>query len=116
MFVKSIDVCDFMNTCENIFELLDALVEDIKEENVDQVISDNGSNYISAGKMLMDKIKHLYWTPCASNWIDLMVDDNGKLSLITKTIKRTINTIGYICNHSSTLKIFQASYDSSNHE
>jgi len=33
-----------------------------REENVVQVIIDNGSNYVLAGKLLEEKRPHLYWT------------------------------------------------------
>jgi len=60
MFVKSIDGSKFVKTGEKLFEMLDSLVEEIREENVVQVITDNGSNYVLAGKLLQEKISHLY--------------------------------------------------------
>ena len=55
MFVKSIDASSFMKTGEKTFELLDAFVEQIGEANVVQVVSDNVSNYVLAGKLLEAK-------------------------------------------------------------
>jgi len=40
--------------------MLDSLVEEIGEENVVQVITNKGSNYVLAGKLLEEKIPHLY--------------------------------------------------------
>jgi len=60
MFVKSIVGSKFVKTGEKLFEMLDSLVEEIREENVVQVITDNGSNYVLAGKLLQEKISHLY--------------------------------------------------------
>jgi len=34
MFIKSIDASKFVKTGEKIFELLDAVVEEIREENI----------------------------------------------------------------------------------
>lgn len=107
MFVKSIDGSKFVKTGEKLFELLDALVEEIGEEKVVQVIIDNGSNYVLAGKMLEEKRPHLYWTPCAAHCIDLMLEDIGKLPLIKKTIQRGISLVGFIYSHSSTLSMLR---------
>ena len=50
----------FMKTGEKIFELLDKFVECIGEKNVVQVITDNGSNYVLAGKILFDVLQDLF--------------------------------------------------------
>ena len=42
MFVKSVNVSTYMKTGEKVFELLDSVVEEIGEENVVQVVIDNG--------------------------------------------------------------------------
>ena len=52
MFYKSIDASNFVKTGEKIFELLDSIVEEIEEEKVVQVITDNESNYVLVGKLL----------------------------------------------------------------
>ncbi|XP_027932739.1 uncharacterized protein LOC114188342 [Vigna unguiculata] len=107
MFVKSIDGSNFVKTGEKLFQMLDSLVEEIGEENVVQVITDNGSNYVLAGKLLEEKRPHLYWTPCAAHCIDLMLEDIGKLPLIKKTIQRGISLVGFIYSHSSTLSLLR---------
>jgi len=87
--------------------MFDSLVEDIGEENVVQVITDNGSNYVLVGKLLEEKRPHLYWTPCAVHCIDLMLEDIGKLPLIKKTIQRGVSLVGFIYSHSSTLSLLR---------
>jgi len=107
MFFKSIDGSDFVKTGEKLFELLDAIVEKVGEENVVQVVTDNESKYVLASKLLEDKRKHIYWIPCAAHYIDLMLEDTGKLPLIRKRIRRTINLVGFIYAHSSTLSLLR---------
>ncbi|XP_019432670.1 PREDICTED: uncharacterized protein LOC109339653 [Lupinus angustifolius] len=68
-----------------------------------QVIIDNGSNYVLAGKMLEMKRPKIYWTPCAAHCIDLMLEDIRKLPRIKMTIKRVIFIVGFIYSHSSAL-------------
>ena len=103
MFVKSVDAFAYMKTGEKIFELLDAFVEEIGEKNVVQVVSDNGSNYVLAGKLLQAKRKNLFWTPCAAHCVDLMLEDIGKLPRVKRTIQRGIALVGFIYNHSLAL-------------
>ncbi|CAL0316902.1 unnamed protein product [Lupinus luteus] len=107
MFIKSVDGSDFVKTGDKIFELLDAVVEEVGEENVMQIITNNGSNYVLAGKMLEMKRPKIYWTPCAAHCIDLMLEDIGKIPRIKMTIKRAISLVGFIYSHSSTLSLMR---------
>ena len=50
MFVKNVDAFGSMKTEEKLFELLNSLVKEIGEQNVGQLIMDNESNYLLAGK------------------------------------------------------------------
>jgi len=107
MFVKSIDGSKFVKSGEKLFEMLDSLVEEIGEENVVQVITYNGSNYVLAGKLLQEKRSHLYWISCAAHCIDLMIEDIGKLPLIKNTIQRGVSLVGFIYSHSSSLSLLR---------
>jgi len=59
MFVKFIDGSNFVKIGEKLFEMLDSLLEEIEEENVVQVITNNGSNYVLAGNVRRVKIPSL---------------------------------------------------------
>ena len=107
MFVKSIDASSFMKTGEKTFELLDAFVEQIGEANVVQVVSDNGSNNVLVGKLLEAKRPNLYWIPCATRCLDLILEDIGKIPKIAKTLERTIQLTGYIYNHGGVLNMMR---------
>jgi hypothetical protein len=50
MFIESIDESSFAKSNEKTFELLDRFIEQIKENNVVQVITNNGNNYVLVGK------------------------------------------------------------------
>lgn len=63
-------------------------IQEIGEENLVQVITDNGSNYAFVGKTLEEKKPNIYWIPCTAHCIDMMIEDIGKLPLINKTIRR----------------------------
>ncbi|RVW33881.1 hypothetical protein CK203_082945 [Vitis vinifera] len=90
-----------------MFELLDKWVEQVGEENVIQVITDNHSSYVMAGRLLELKRSHLYWTPCAAHCLDLMLEDIGKLPNIKRTLERAISLNGYIYNRSGLLNMMR---------
>ncbi|XP_057739693.1 uncharacterized protein LOC130956701 [Arachis stenosperma] len=107
-YISTVEEGNTINTTsEKLFELLDDVVEKIGEYNIVQVITDNGSNYVLAGKLLMKKRPNLFWTPCAAHYLDLMLEDIGKLPLIQKTIKRTISLVSFTYSHSITLAMLR---------
>ncbi|KAJ9541746.1 hypothetical protein OSB04_028252 [Centaurea solstitialis] len=65
--------------CRAVFMILDDMVEEVEEENVVQVVIDNVSAYVVAGRLLTAKHQHLYWTLGAVHCIDLMLEDIGKI-------------------------------------
>ncbi|MCI61752.1 hypothetical protein A2U01_0083009, partial [Trifolium medium] len=54
--------------------MIDEVVEEVGEENVVQVVTNNVANYKVVGEMLMTKRKGLYLTPCAAHRVDLMLE------------------------------------------
>eukprot|EP00253_Pinus_taeda_P036348 PITA_36348 len=79
MFLKSIDASDKVKDATLLFEHLDNIIQEVGEQHVVQVITDNASNYVLAGKMLETKYKTIFWTPCTAHYIDLMLEDIGKV-------------------------------------
>ena len=51
-------------TADKVFEMLDAIVERIGEENVVQVVTDNAANYKATGQLLMEKKEFVLDTMC----------------------------------------------------
>ncbi|KAH7681554.1 Ribonuclease H-like protein [Dioscorea alata] len=107
MFMESVDASSFMKSEEKTFELLDRFVDHIGEQNVVQVITDNRSNYVLAGKLLEAKRKHLYWTPCVAHCIDLMLEDIGRIPKIKRTIEKAIQLVSFIYNHAGILNMLR---------
>lgn len=50
VFLKSLDVSEIKKDANTLFKMLDDMVEEIGEENVLQVVTDNASNYVKAGR------------------------------------------------------------------
>ena len=108
IFLKSIDASHISKTADKIFKMIDDVVEEVGEENVVQVVTDNAANYKAAGGMLMEKRKKLYWTPCAAHCIDLMLEDfEKKLDLHKNTIYKGRKITTYIYSRTSLISLLQ---------
>uniref|UniRef100_A0A151UHY0 Copia protein n=1 Tax=Cajanus cajan TaxID=3821 RepID=A0A151UHY0_CAJCA len=70
IFLKSIDA--FSVGTRN---LLDKVVEEVGEEFVIQVVTDNEKALKATCQNLMEKRQHLYWTACATHCLDLFLED-----------------------------------------
>jgi hypothetical protein len=100
MFLKSVDASDQVKDANLLFRLLDEVVEEVGVQNVVQVITDNAANYVAAGKMLEQKHRTIWWTPCATHCLDLMLEDIGKIEWVKKTVEQGKSITRYIYNHS----------------
>ncbi|XP_062102910.1 uncharacterized protein LOC133813893 [Humulus lupulus] len=99
VFLKTIDASDCVKDAQKLFELLDDVVEEIGEDIVIQVITDNASAYKAAGRLLMEKRKSLYWTPCAAHCIDLMLEKIGELLQHKNALLKVKRVRNFIHNH-----------------
>jgi hypothetical protein len=71
-FLRSKKMSPVSHTSEVIFELVDKAIEEIGEDEVVQVVTDNASNNMGAKKLLFVKQPHIFWTSCGSHTINLM--------------------------------------------
>jgi len=91
---------------DKVFKMLDAIMERIGEENVVQVMTNNAANYKAAGQLLMAKIKKLFWTPCATPCIDLILKDlEKKLEVHQVTIAKGRRVTSYIYSRTILISI-----------
>uniref|UniRef100_A0ACD5VAK5 Uncharacterized protein n=1 Tax=Avena sativa TaxID=4498 RepID=A0ACD5VAK5_AVESA len=88
-------------------DLLEKRIEDVGKENVVQVVTDNGANYKVAGKILMERIPTLYWSPCACHCLDLMLEDVGKLKEFKRPIARGKRVTNFIYRHGGILSLMR---------
>ena len=83
MFLKSIDASANVKDAHLIFTLLADVVEEV---DVVQVITDNAANYVAIRRLLCAKYPTIFWTPCATHCIDLMLEDIGKLEWVQNVV------------------------------
>lgn len=83
IFHKSVDATDvYKKDADYYFRLMKKVVEEIGEERVVQIVTDNEAAVKAAGKKLMEAYPHLYWTACAAHCLDLLLEDIGNMKNI----------------------------------
>ena len=55
IFLKSIDASDTIKDNKYIYGLLKDVIKEVDEENVVQIVTDNGPTFVKAWKLLMKK-------------------------------------------------------------
>ena len=98
IFLKYVDASDKIKDNKYIYSLLKDVIKEVGEENVVQIVTDNGSAFVKAGKLLMKKY-NLHWTPCAAHCIDLMFEDIGKRDSVAQLIGNGRKITNFIYNH-----------------
>ncbi|RVX06633.1 hypothetical protein CK203_029523 [Vitis vinifera] len=98
VFLKSVDASNYIKDHKYIYELLKTIIKEVGKENAVQIVTDNGSTFMKAGKQLMKKY-NLYWTPCAAHCIDLIFEDIGKRPNVIEVINNARKITNFIYNH-----------------
>ncbi|XP_058766470.1 uncharacterized protein LOC131640081 [Vicia villosa] len=88
-FLKSIDASDKLESVEELFEMMDDIVEEVGEENVVQIVTDQTLYYKLAAEILMMKRTRLYWTPCVIQCIAVILEKcEEKIPFHEETIEK----------------------------
>ena len=66
IYFSSVDTTNIPKTIDYIFSLMNKIVEEVREENIVQVVTDNEASFKETSMLLMEKRKHLLWSPCAT--------------------------------------------------
>lgn len=98
-FLESVNASHLTHDAPMLASLLVKKIEEISEDKVVQVVTDNGSNYKATGRLLMEKFPRLYWTPCAAHCLDLMLEDIGKLTEFKRFIAKAKRVTTFIYRH-----------------
>jgi hypothetical protein len=107
MFIKSVDASTHVKDATLLCELMDGFIQEIGLHNVVQIITDNATNYVVVGRMLMERHRSLVWTPCVAHCIDLMLEDMGKTSFIKEVIDQARSIPKFIYNHAFVLSLMR---------
>ncbi|KAG8501725.1 hypothetical protein CXB51_003899 [Gossypium anomalum] len=92
---------------EFYYSSLDSVVEEIGENYIVQIVTHNEAAIKAAGKKLMLKRKHLYWTSCAAHCLDLCLEDIGKRPSVAKVLDEAKKVTCFIYNHTWTVGLIK---------
>ena len=112
--LSSVDTTNIPKTTDYIFSLMDKIVEEVEDENIVQIITNNEASFKATRMLLMEKRKHLFWSPCAAHCIDLMLEDIGNMKQIKETLdqaKMITNFIYYSLKVVHLMKVFTKDRD-----
>lgn len=109
-FISSVDATDFVEDAPTLFNILDKLVDEMGEENVVQVVTENTPSYQAAGKMLEEKRQNLFWTPCAASCIEQMLQDFSKLKWVAECIEKAQKITKLVYNQIWLLNLMKREY------
>eukprot|EP01018_Ginkgo_biloba_P033995 Gb_34770 [translate_table: standard] len=98
---------DHKQTSKFIFKILEEAVLEVGEENVVQIVTDSASNHVGVGKLIMDKFKTIYWTPCDVHCLNLLLHDWGKLPWVNEAFQRVKTITNFVVNDRLTLSIYR---------
>ncbi|KAL9253879.1 hypothetical protein AKJ16_DCAP12653 [Drosera capensis] len=109
-FISTVDATDVIDNATNLFMLLDKVVDEVGEENVVQVVTQNTPCYEIAGKMLEEKRRNLFWTPCAIYCIDKMLEELIEIKVVAECIEKGQRITRFIYNRLWLLKLMKKEF------
>ncbi|KAK3221255.1 hypothetical protein Dsin_008280 [Dipteronia sinensis] len=101
--ISSKESGDEAYTGEHIFEYVFKCIEEVRLENVVQLVTDNASNNIVVAKMLKGKMPNIFWSSSATHTINPMLEGIGKLPRFKRTIYNAKIFMIFIYAHHKTL-------------
>lgn len=98
-FLGSVDASSEVANANMLADLLEQHINQVGKENVVQVVTNNGVNFKAAVRILMERIPTLFWTPCASHCLDLMLEDIGKINDFNTCINHAKKVTRFVYKH-----------------
>ena len=113
MFLRAIDASapGTVVTGAYIWQHIRQAIEEIRPDNVVQVVTDNGSNCVSMGRMLEDAFPKIRWTPCASHSLDLLMEDLQRLACVAHIFSTAKSMVKFFTKRPKVLSIYRAHSD-----
>ncbi|PKA63141.1 hypothetical protein AXF42_Ash007937 [Apostasia shenzhenica] len=107
LFLRCVDATDIVTSSDTLYELWKHEVEEIGPSNVVQVITNNSDVHAMAGKRLNETFPTLFWSPCASQCIDDMLEDFSKMDSVIDIIESAKSITGFIYCYAPVLNILK---------
>nr|XP_018630457.2 uncharacterized protein LOC104108482 [Nicotiana tomentosiformis] len=107
VFLESYDAGNSSTDATKMYNLFANTIEKIGKEDVVQVVTDNTSENVSAGKMMQGVYPHIYWTPRAAHCINLMFGDIFKENPYASVFTKAVKIYSYISQFSLLLNLMR---------
>ncbi|XP_031378187.1 uncharacterized protein LOC116193587 [Punica granatum] len=107
IFLKSVDASDASKTGDMLYKLFREVVLFVGQENVVHFVTDNAANYVAAGRLLEQEFRTIFWSPCATHCINLILSDIGKLDEVNDIGTHASKITKYIYNHCFALNLMR---------
>jgi hypothetical protein len=98
-FLGSVDASSEVANTKMLADLLEKQIDKIGKEHVAQIVTNNATNYKAAGRELMKRIPHLFWTPCATHCLDLLLEGIEKINEFNTCINMAKKLSRFLYNH-----------------
>ncbi|XP_028063979.1 uncharacterized protein LOC114267172 [Camellia sinensis] len=95
-FVKSVDASDVVNDAPLLFKLFEEIIEWVGVGNIVHMVTDNGANYVAAGRLVSQTYKNINWSPCAAHCLNSVLSDISKLQHVKELACRTSSVTRFI--------------------
>nr|GEU50409.1 hypothetical protein [Tanacetum cinerariifolium] len=99
-FLSSKECSGEAHTSEYIYEYVDACIQEVGDEHVVQIVTDNASNNMGAAALLKVTRPKIFWTSCT---INLMLEGIGALQRFKKILDQAKKLTIFIYSHHKTL-------------
>ncbi|XP_054780732.1 uncharacterized protein LOC129288249 [Prosopis cineraria] len=99
IFVKSVDASDLVKDAKTLFSLFSEVIEWVGPKNVVHVVIDNAANYVACGKLIKEKYKSIYWSPCAAHCLNLTLKDIASMSHVSQLATKASKITVFVYNH-----------------
>jgi hypothetical protein len=106
-FLGSVDASSEIANAKMLADLLEQQVDKIGKEYVVQLVTDNGANFKAAGGILMERIPHLFWTPCAAHCLNLLLQDIGEIKEFNTAINLRKRVCRFLYKHGRILDLMR---------
>ncbi|KAK1261472.1 hypothetical protein QJS04_geneDACA001003 [Acorus gramineus] len=106
-FLRSIDASKESHTADYIFGLVDSCIMEVGVDNVVQVVTDNASANLAAGRIMKAKYPHIFWTSCAAHTIDLILEEIGKEPKVNSAVEKARTVATFIYSHTKILNMMR---------
>lgn len=97
-FVKSVDASDAVKDAPTLFKLFQEIIEWVGPSNIVHMVTDNGANYVAAGRLVNETYKTINWSPCAAHCLNLVLGEIAEKNDVQELANTASTVTRYIYN------------------